>query len=149
MSKIRVLRKTERGDKDFKYLYIKMVDESFEPAKEYFIITEGAGFGGDAEMSEKLFEETREMFAAFIKAYICEDNYLVLQDQDGNEMHLSGCTSGFPGTGPKGTLNILRKLEFDIDLLNLIFMSPTFSIRNLRHGRYVDNPPGYVTGTAT
>lgn len=112
--------------------------------REIFAIIETRGNRGNTFESEKLFEKTQKLFSPFIKAVVTnrendyssfdssntgqvmakltEDytEYLVLVDENRNQLHLTGCTSGYAGTGPHGTHKILEKLGFKVDMRYLI-----------------------------
>jgi hypothetical protein len=50
------------------------------------------------------------------------DPYLmILRDHEGNEIRLSGCTSGYNGEGPRGSLRILREVGVsDVDACRVL-----------------------------
>ncbi|MBP1963304.1 hypothetical protein [Paenibacillus aceris] len=112
----KLLTQVVLGDEDLRYLQSSMLDETFYPNKRFFVIKEEHSYQGVTHLSEQLFERTKNRFGKFEAASINKEKYLVLTDENGNELHLTGCTSESTGTGLHGTLNILRKLNFDIDL---------------------------------
>lgn len=84
-----------------------------------FVIRERPEEQGITECSERLFDKTRNKFKRFVKATMEKRNsnerYLILRDEEGNQLHLTGCTSGYGGTGPMGTLYVLNRAGFNID----------------------------------
>jgi hypothetical protein len=55
------------------------------------------------------------------------DSDLILIDKKGNELHLSGCSCGYAGTGSQGTVEILNKAGFEIDR-RFVFCSKGFTL---------------------
>jgi len=87
---------------------------------------------GIAEPGIQLLEKVRHRYGTFALAEMgCHEhsayNYLKLTDEAGNELHLSGCTSGYRGTGPFGTYEVLKKLGFDIDR-RMVLLKDTFTL---------------------
>ncbi|SFC51960.1 hypothetical protein [Bacillus sp. UNCCL81] len=121
-----------------------------ESNKSFFAITEQKSNGGNTFLSLELFAEVKELFGKFERAVICDKNsyisdlttiqrtmqkineqhndYLVLIDDSGNQLHLTGCKSGYTGTGARGTFELLADLGFDIDM-RFIITAHVFDIR--------------------
>lgn len=82
---------------------------------------------GCTELSKKLLKKVKNNFNKFVIASVdyhdeseikergYRHQYLLLEDEDGNQLHLSGCGSGYQGDGPRGTLEVLNSLGFNID----------------------------------
>ncbi|MEY2195357.1 hypothetical protein AB7942_21865 [Neobacillus sp. BF23-41] len=69
--------------------------------------------------------------------YSCGYNqYLILTDSYRNQLHLTGCTCGYDGTGPHGTHEALNILGFKVPM-GFIVSAKTFSIS------HPDNDPEY------
>lgn len=57
------------------------------------------------------------------------DPYLmVLRDDRGDEMLLSGCTAGYPGEGPRGAMQVLVESGWPADQAALVFTMPTLRL---------------------
>lgn len=107
--------------------------------KNVLIIKDYGEDRGVTIRSEQLFDKVKHLFSKFHTAKVGhtsdeihtdieeERDYLVLIDNDGNELHLSGCTSGYTGTGPHGTLEVLNKSGFQIGR-RFVFGARTFCI---------------------
>jgi hypothetical protein len=114
---------------------------SKDDGKEVFAIREHEINLGVTHKSEDVLNAVQDLFGKFINAKICsnfedaieysnvikaknefddEDRYLVLTDEEGNQLHLTGCTSGYAGSGPHGTHKILNQLGFDVDMRYII-----------------------------
>ncbi|MBP1155387.1 MULTISPECIES: hypothetical protein [unclassified Paenibacillus] len=112
----------------------------------FYVITEHGIDRGVTHRSIALFEKVvqHKLLDDFQNAYISSDpesHGLVLTDVNENELHLSGCTSGFNGTGSHGTFEILKSLGFEIDLINLIFQNKAFNLGHPKHGNYLEEKP--------
>ncbi|WP_340373272.1 hypothetical protein [Peribacillus sp. FSL E2-0218] len=96
-------------------------------------------YGDDRGVTDKsvaLFEAVKDQFDRFTEAKIDKEisknnnliySALILKDKNGNELHLSGCSSGYSGTGPHGTEEVLNKAGFDIDS-RFIFCAKEFHL---------------------
>lgn len=96
-------------------------------------------YGEDRGVTHKsvaLFDAVKDQFERFTEAKIdkelSKDNNmvygdLILKDKNGNELHLSGCSSGYTGTGPHGTEEVLNKAGFDVDK-RFIFSAKEFQL---------------------
>ncbi|MBK5446049.1 hypothetical protein [Peribacillus sp. TH24] len=115
--------------------------QKFHPYKESYkrkvlVIKDYGEDRGVTHKSVALFEAVKDQFDRFTEAKIVKeinkDNILVysdliLKDKNGNELHLSGCSCGYTGTGPHGTEEVLNKAGFDIDR-RFIFSAKEFNI---------------------
>jgi hypothetical protein len=117
----------------------------------YYVITEHENDRGMTDNSLELLKKVQEhrLLGDFKYAYMSTDTntgrgHLVLVDVDDNELHLSGCGAGYTGTGAQGTLEILKKLGFEIDLMNRVFRNATFNLKHPKHGMYIDQEPFYT-----
>lgn len=68
----------------------------------------------------KIFESVKYRFLTFTYAEVdnfdsSDQNYLMLKDNYGNELYLTGCNTRYRGEGPRGTLKLLNKLGFNLD----------------------------------
>ncbi|MED1383819.1 hypothetical protein [Bacillus mycoides] len=111
--------------------------------KSYFAIRNIPFDQGVTSKSIKLFEKLKYKFSQFTQAKINasnfinplirnseeneDKNYLVMLDDQGNQLHLTGCTCGYTGTGPHGTLEILNKAGFCVDK-RFVFYAQAFSL---------------------
>ncbi|WP_332629172.1 hypothetical protein [Halalkalibacter flavus] len=140
----------ERNGEKYEKCYIESYD-----GKEVFAIREHGIDLGVTHKSEDLFNAVKDLFGEFVNAKVCsgtegkmeydnvlkakrvfedEDRYLVLIDDAGNQLHLTGCSCGYAGTGPHGTHKILNELGFDIDLRYIISVD-TFNLYLPSHYR--------------
>ncbi len=71
---------------------------------------------GCTEFSISFFRQHHHQLGVitYIEMTDCDDWPLHIKDDAGNEIWLSGCTSGYGGEGPHGTHTILK--ECDINL---------------------------------
>jgi len=53
---------------------------------------------------------------------------MVLRDGHGDEMHLSGCSAGYPGEGPRGAMQVLVEAGWSADQAALVFTTPTLRL---------------------
>lgn len=125
-----------QGQKYVKHFEYKQVYE-----RDVFIIKDYGIDTGVTHKSVQLFEKVKDQFKRFSYAKIGiasdkdllkedEDNqYLILVDTDGNELHLSGCTCGYTGTGPHGTVEVLDKAGFQVGR-RYIFTAIAFGIHH-------------------
>ncbi|QWH64326.1 hypothetical protein EXW39_30320 (plasmid) [Bacillus mycoides] len=111
--------------------------------KSYFAIRNIPFDQGVTSKSIRLFEKLKHKFSPFTQAKINasnfinplvqnseeneDKNYLVMLDDKGNQLHLTGCTCGYTGTGPHGTLEILNKAGFCVDK-RFVFYAQAFSL---------------------
>ncbi|MGE6594128.1 hypothetical protein ACQKFU_32565 [Bacillus mycoides] len=111
--------------------------------KSYFAIRNIPFDQGVTSKSINLFEKLKYKFSHFTQAKINasnfinplirnseeneDKNYLVMLDDQGNQLHLTGCTCGYTGTGPHGTLEILNKAGFCVDK-RFVFYAQAFSL---------------------
>ncbi|QWH75527.1 hypothetical protein EXW59_01310 (plasmid) [Bacillus mycoides] len=111
--------------------------------KSYFAIRNIPFDQGVTSKSIKLFEKLKYKFSQFTQAKINasnfinplirnseeneDKNYLVMLDDQGNQLHLTGCTCGYTGTGSHGTLEILNKAGFCVDK-RFVFYAQAFSL---------------------
>lgn len=111
--------------------------------KSYFAIRNIPFDQGVTFESIRLFEKLKHKFSQFTQAKINASNfinplvrdseenedkdYLVMLDDHGNQLHLTGCTCGYTGTGPHGTLEILNKAGFNVDK-RFVFYAQAFSL---------------------
>ncbi|MGE7762115.1 hypothetical protein [Peribacillus sp. NPDC097895] len=104
--------------------------------REVFVIKDYGEDRGVTHKSVALFEAVKDqfdrfkiakIFKEFNNANILVDSDLILIDKKGNELHLSGCSCGYSGTGPHGTLEILNKAGFEIDR-RFLFCSKGFTL---------------------
>ena len=64
------------------------------------------------------------------------DPYLmVLRDDRGNEMLLSGCTAGYPGEGPRGAMQVLVESGWPADQAALVFTTPSVQLERETRAR--------------
>jgi hypothetical protein len=85
--------------------------------RRIFVITDYGNDRGVTHRSVSLFDKVSSRFGKFLYAIVDgEREFLVLKDENGNELHLSGCSAGYEGTGPYGTFQVLNKAGFNIDL---------------------------------
>lgn len=78
---------------------------------------------------EKLLEEISD-FTDFsrVSIFFCNENflitkytpltssvYMILEDNDHNELHIDNCNCGYGGTGPHNTVNLLKSLGLEDD----------------------------------
>jgi hypothetical protein len=57
------------------------------------------------------------------------DPYLmVLRDANGNEIQLSGCTTGYPGEGPRGAMLVLLEAGWSADEARQVFSAATLQL---------------------
>jgi hypothetical protein len=57
------------------------------------------------------------------------DAYLmVLQDEVGDEIRLSGCTTGYPGEGPRGAMLVLLETGWSVEESRQVFTAATLSL---------------------
>lgn len=104
--------------------------------REVFVIKDYGEDRGITNKSIALFEAVKDHFDRFKIAKIVKemnkdnlllDSDLILIDKKGNELHLSGCSCGYAGTGAKGTVEILNKAGFEIDR-RFVFCSKGFTL---------------------
>ncbi|MDP1421051.1 hypothetical protein Q8G35_22380 [Peribacillus simplex] len=104
--------------------------------REVFVIKDYGDDRGDPHKSIALFEAVKDHFDRFKIAKIVKeinkdnillDSDLILIDKKGNELHLSGCSCGFAGTGSHGTVEVLNKAGFEIDR-RFVFCSKGFTL---------------------
>jgi hypothetical protein len=101
-----------------------------------FVIRDYAEDQGITWQSEALYHKVKDKFGKFTSASIKgEYDPLILKDEHGNELHLSGCSSGYTGTGPHGTLEVLNDAGFKIDR-RFVFSAKTFD--ELLHPDIID-----------
>ena len=82
------------------------------------------------------FREHRHRLGEIVEASIRfpgfddpHDPYLmVLRDDNGDEMLLSGCTAGYPGEGPRGAMQVLVESGWPADQAALVFTTPTLQL---------------------
>ncbi len=96
-----------------------------------FVIKENEGC---TEMSIRLLTKVKSRYRKFIKAvvdYLDKSDIfslcLMLEDEDGNQLYLSGCNAGYSGEGPTGTFQILNSLGFNVDK-SYVYTANTFQI---------------------
>jgi hypothetical protein len=123
-----------------KYTFHKTNGDSF------FVIKNRDGDNGITPLSLKLFELVKQEFSNFTCASVSSinkeraisepnsddgiryrldpdrDKYLILTDFRENQLHLTGCTVGYTGTGPRGTHEVLNKLGFKVPMRFIIAM---------------------------
>ena len=57
------------------------------------------------------------------------DPYLmVLRDQAGNEIRLSGCTTGYPGEGPRGAMLVLLEAGWSVEEARQVFSAANLNL---------------------
>jgi hypothetical protein len=57
------------------------------------------------------------------------DPYLMLlRDDDGNEIRLSGCTTGYPGEGPRGAMLVLLEAGWPVEESRQVFTAATLNL---------------------
>jgi len=57
------------------------------------------------------------------------DPYLMmLRDGDGNEIRLSGCTTGYPGEGPRGAMRVLLEAGWPVEESRRVFTAATLNL---------------------
>jgi hypothetical protein len=78
----------------------------------YYILTEHGFDRGIAHRSLALLELVKQhkLMELIVSARISKSGYLILEDLRGNELHLTGCTSGQSGAGPYSTREVLKAL---------------------------------------
>ncbi|MBM7620155.1 hypothetical protein JOC95_002008 [Bacillus tianshenii] len=107
--------------------------------ESYRIIRNFTGENGISRYSLKLFELVKDGFGSFKYAEVSNfdkenaslnpdskdgirlalesfGKYLILTDSNGDELHLTGCSSGYLGTGPHATHEVLNKLGFKVPM---------------------------------
>jgi hypothetical protein len=123
-----------------KYTFYRTAEDSF------FVIRNSEGERGITKFSVKLFELVKSEFSDFTYASVSSinkeraisepnskdgikyrlapqyDDYLILTDYQGNQLHLTGCSVGYAGTGPHGTHEVLNKLGFKVPMRFIIAM---------------------------
>ncbi|MED2013683.1 hypothetical protein [Bacillus wiedmannii] len=125
------------------YEEYRLYDECYET--DFFAIRNIPFDQGVTSESIKLFEQVNHRFGQFIQAKVNDrdfknplvrdynekededNNYLVLLDEYRNQLHLTGCTCGYSGTGPYGTLEVLNKAGFCVDR-RFIFCAQAFDL---------------------
>ena len=71
------------------------------------------------------------------------DPYLmVLRDAAGNEMRLSGCTTGYAGEGPRGSMQVLVEAGFSAEAARATFTEATLALNR------TDGPPAQMAPAA-
>ncbi|CAH0295466.1 hypothetical protein ACIROD_15595 [Peribacillus sp. NPDC101481] len=107
---------------DVTYQKYHLYKKSYE--REVLVIKDYGKDRGVTNKSIALFEAVKDQFDRFKIAKIVKeinnenflvDSDLILIDKKGNELHLSGCSCGYAGTGSHGTVEILNKAGFEID----------------------------------
>ena len=88
--------------------------------------------------SMKVFDSVKKRFRKFVYVEVdkfdgSDTNYLMLKDEDDNELHLAGCNAGYGGIGPNGTLKLLNTLGFNLDE-RFVFCARTFAIYHPKTG---------------
>ena len=86
--------------------------------------------------SLQFFREHRHQLGDIVEASVrfpgFEDPYdpylMVLRDDRGDEMLLSGCTSGYAGEGPRGAMQVLVEAGWSADQAGLVFTAPTLRL---------------------
>lgn len=107
--------------------FISYSDEKGDPC---FAIYEEPSKKGSTAYSLDLLQAVRSEFGEFRKAAVQKvGSHLVLIDDRGNELHLTGCTCGYHGTGPRGTLEALNGLGFKVDR-RFVFSSTSFTLKH-------------------
>jgi hypothetical protein len=90
------------------------------------VLREPEGYGGYTERSKAFFLLHRHRFGRFVRATMRDFELLRrgpapspgplrLYDADGRALELSGCTAGYDGGGPHGTVWVLRRAGFPDD----------------------------------
>lgn len=70
---------------------------------------------------------------------------MVLRDAAGNEMRLSGCTTGYAGEGPRASMQVLVEAGFPLEGARGVFTEPTLALsRDCRVETTRDRPPRVV-----
>lgn len=86
--------------------------------------------------SLQFFREHRHQLGEIVEASVRfpgfedpHDPYLmVLRDDRGGEMLLSGCTAGYPGEGPRGAMEVLVEAGWPADQAALVFTTATLRL---------------------
>ena len=86
--------------------------------------------------SLQFFREHRHQLGEIVEASVrfpgFEDPYdpylMVLRDDRGDEMLLSGCTAGYPGEGPRGAMEVLVEAGWPADQAALVFHTATLRL---------------------
>lgn len=101
--------------------------------------------GGNTRYSLEFFDENVDMFDKFVHAWFVYDKEkahyeLHLEDRNGDEMILEGCSFGYGGEGPHGSMEVLQKAGFPITsyLAGIIFGHATTPTRG--EVRLADSP---------
>ncbi|RRN67213.1 hypothetical protein EI200_23545 [Peribacillus simplex] len=119
---------------DVTYQKYHLYKKSYE--REVLVIKDYGQDSGVTNKSIALFEAVKDQFDRFKIAKIVKeinkdnilvDSDLILIDKKGNELHLSGCSCGYAGTGSQGTVMILNKAGFEIDR-RFVFCSKGFTL---------------------
>lgn len=86
---------------------------------------------GCTEFSIMFFRQHRQQLGVIthIEMIDCDDWPLRIKDVVGNEMWLSGCTSGYGGEGPHGTHTILQECGINLPF-GFIKSHNAFTIEN-------------------
>ena len=92
---------------------------------------------GDTAHSRNFFRDNRHRLGDIVEAQVFfpgsggpQPYNCILGDADGNKMWLSGLAAGYPGEGPRVTMQILTECGFDAQQARQVF---THSPVRLRH----------------
>ncbi|WP_342045975.1 hypothetical protein [Bacillus sp. OTU530] len=124
-----------------KYEEYQLYDDHLK--RGYFVIRNIPYDRGITRESISLYGKTKHNFSKFIEAKIDDRNfqnpiinedadrndYLILVDDKGNQLHLTGCTCGYSGEGPRGTLEILNKSGFAVNE-RFVFCAQSFALNH-------------------
>lgn len=141
------LTKSQQNINGFPVQFISFEDDNGSP---HYAITEIENEQGQTPASLELLEAVRNEFHEFKIATVRKKGgYLILTDYFENELHLTGCSCGYPGTGPHGTLKVLNDLGFEINR-RFVFSSTSFELMHPTICKYysldIEEP---VTGSKT
>lgn len=95
---------------------------------------DGSGVTRD---SVRFFRDNRERLGPIVSAAVRFPGFgdpfdpylLVLRDDAGNEMRLSGCTTGYAGEGPRATMQILVDEGFLAAEARAVFTAPELALQ--------------------
>ena len=87
--------------------------------------------------SVRFFRDNRDRLGPIVSAAVRFPGFgdpfdpylLVLRDAAGNEMRLSGCTTGYAGEGPRATLQILVDEGFPVGEARAVFTAPELTLQ--------------------